>query len=68
MQTSLKLINGTIQDLYQINIDIPAVPNWALLFQIVGPTYFILDNIRVNNTILYSNNSSIPRSKLLFSL
>jgi len=53
--TVFKLINATIQGLKQTNYKTSDAPlNAGLFMNIEGPTNFFIDNITVNNSILYS--------------
>jgi len=59
IQASFKLINSIFQDLKQINYKISDPPrNTGLFMHIEGPTNFFIDNITVNNSILYSKNKN----------
>ena len=56
---TFKLINATFQDLKQTNYQLSDPPlNTAFFINVEGPTQFFINNLTVNNSILYSKKNS----------
>jgi len=59
VQTTFKLMNGTIQDFKEtINDASASLMNSALFIHAEGPTNYIVENVTANNTILQSKTNS----------
>jgi len=54
LQTSFRLVNGTVQGLKEIEDSSISPVNIGLFMHVQGPTNYVLDNLTMNNTILYS--------------
>jgi len=64
IQTTFKLINATLENLQQTDYQVSEPPlNMGLFINVNGPTNYFIDNLTVNNSILYSKKKKIQQFK-----